>query len=106
MALDCSPEYQTSFKSTGLSVQEFKIDFQDCRRGSHLGFLIRMILAIFALQITQILPTKFPVNWPFDSAEVQNRFARWQQSLIYDQNDLAVFDLQVAPILPTKFQVN
>ena len=37
-----------------------KIDFQD---GGHLGFLIGMILAIFDLQVTTMLPTKFRVNW-------------------------------------------
>ena len=54
IALYRSPDYQTSFKSIGLSVQEkkFNIDFQD---GSHLGFLIRMILATFDLQVTSVL---------------------------------------------------
>ena len=56
-------------KSIGLSVQKFNTDFQD---GSH-------VLAIFDLQVTKILPTKFPVNWPFSSKEeVQNRFLRQQ----------------------------
>ena len=46
-----SPDYQTSFESTGLSVQKrkFNIDFQD---GGHLGFPIRMILATFDLQVS------------------------------------------------------
>ena len=54
MALYCSPDYQTSLKSIGLSVQEkkFNIDFQD---GGHLGFPIRMLLATFDLQVTSIL---------------------------------------------------
>ena len=43
---------------------QFNTDFQD---GSHLGFRIRMILAIFDLQVTSILPMKFRVNWPFGS---------------------------------------
>ena len=66
MALYHSPDYQTSFESTGLSVQEkkFNIDFQHVGR---LGFPIKMILAIFDLQITLILPMKFRVNWPFGS---------------------------------------
>ena len=61
-----SPEYQTSFESIGLSVQEknFNIDFQN---GSHLGFQIRMILAFFDLQVTLILLTKFRVIWHFGS---------------------------------------
>ena len=61
MALYRSPKYQTSLESIGLSIQKIKIDFQDSSCGSHPEFLIGMISAIFALQITQILPTKFPV---------------------------------------------
>ena len=53
-----------SFKSIGLLVQEEKkrkIDFQD---GRHVGFQIETILAIFDLQVTPMLPTKFRFNWP------------------------------------------
>ena len=55
--------------STGLSVQEKKqkIDFQD---GGHLGFQIGMILAIFDLQVSLMLPTKYQVNWPRGVGEV------------------------------------
>ena len=49
--------------STGLSFQEKNIDFQNGGHGGHLGFWIRMILAIFDLQVTPMLPTKFLVNW-------------------------------------------
>ena len=50
-------------ESTGLLVQEKKrkIDFQD---GGHLVFPIGTILAIFDLQITLMLPTKYQVNLP------------------------------------------
>ena len=66
------------FESTGISVQEkLKIDFQGGSHGVHLGLLIKMILAIFDLLVTPILPTKFGVKWPFDSGEVQNRLSRW-----------------------------
>ena len=46
-------------KSIGLSVQEKKqkIDFQDGCHGGCLGFPIGTILAIFDLQVTQMLPT-------------------------------------------------
>ena len=45
-----------------------------------------------ALQITPILPTKFPVNWYFGSGEeVQNRLPRWQPYLISYQNDFSCF---------------
>ena len=85
-----------------------KIDFQDGGHGGHLGFLIGMILAIFDLQVTLMLPSKFGVNWPFGSGEVaKNRFSRWRPwrpSWISDQNILAIFDLQVTLILPTKYR--
>ena len=55
-----------------------KIDFQDSRHGGHHGFKIGTVLAIFVLQVTLMLPTKFLVNWPFGSEEeVKNRFSRW-----------------------------
>ena len=45
---------------------------------SYLFFWIGTILAIFDLQVTLILPTKFRVIWPFGSGEeAQNRFSRW-----------------------------
>ena len=76
MALYHLSEYQTSFKSSVLSVQEmFNIDFQD---GSHLGFPIRTILAMFALQVTSILPMKFRVSWPFGSEENIQNIQIWQ----------------------------
>ena len=48
MALYRSPDYQTSFESISLSVQEkkFNIDFQD---GGHLGFPIRTFLFLFLM---------------------------------------------------------
>ena len=41
-----------------------KIDFQAGGHGGHLGFPIGTILAIFDLQVTPMLPTKYQVNWP------------------------------------------
>ena len=65
-----------------------------------------MILAIFDLQVTQMLPTKFRVNWPFGSGEkAKNRFSRWlpwRRSCFMIGMILAIFDLQVTPMLPTK----
>ena len=62
---------ESVFKSVGLLVQEkkFKLDFQDGHCGGHLGFQTEWILAIFDLQVTMILPTKFPVSWPFGSGD-------------------------------------
>ena len=45
-----------SFKSTGILAQEMKFKINIQKRV--------VILAIFDLQVTLILPTKFQVNWP------------------------------------------
>ena len=51
-----------------------------------------MILAIFDLQVTPMLPFKFPVNWPFCSGEeAKNRFSRWGPFWISDRNDFSYF---------------
>ena len=58
-----------------------------------------MILAVFDLQVTPMLPTKFQVNWPLglgDGSHLGFLIGRI----------LAIFDLQVTPMLPTKFRVN
>ena len=68
--------------SIGLLVEEKKrkIDFQDGHHGGHFGFPIRTILAIFDLQVTPLLPTRFRVIWPFGSGEEEkNRFLRSSQ---------------------------
>ena len=86
--------FLASLESTGLSVQEKKqkIDFQD---GSHLGFPIRTILAIFDLLVTPMLPTMFGVNWLLGSGEeAKNRFSRWppwRPSWISDRHDFSYF---------------
>ena len=60
-----------NFESIALSVQEkkFKTDFQDGHYSHNLGFPIATIWAIFDLQVTPMLPTKFRVKWPFSSEE-------------------------------------
>ena len=86
--------FLASLVAIGLSVQEKKgkINFQD---GSHLGFPIGTILAIFYLQVTPMLPSKFGVNWPFGSGEeAKTRFSRWQPwrpSWISDRHDFSYF---------------
>ena len=86
------------------------IDFQDGGRGSHLGFPIERILAIFDLQVTLLLPTKFQVNWPLGSGEEEkNRFSRWwprQPSWMSNRTISAIFDIKVTMMFPTKFQVS
>ena len=66
--------------------------------GGHLEFPIGMILAIFDLQVTPIIPTLIQVNWPFGSGETKNGFPRWwpwRPSWISDRKILATFDTQV-----------
>ena len=46
-----------SFESTGVSVQE--------KKRTKDGFPIVKFLAIFDLQVTNMLPIMFRVNWPF-----------------------------------------
>ena len=82
--------FLASLESIGLSVQEKrKIDFQD---GGYLGFPIGTILAIFDLQVTLMLPSKFGVNWPFGSGEeTKNRYSRWRPSWISHRHDFSYF---------------
>ena len=106
-----SPQcFLPSFESTGLSVQEKKrkIDFQDGSHGGHLGFPIGTILAIFDLQVTLMLPTKFPVNWLLGLGKKRKiDFQDGGDHLGFMIGTiLAILDLQVTPILPTKFRVN
>ena len=97
-------------ESIGLSVQEKKrkIDFQDGGHGGHLGFPIGTILAIFDLQVTLMVPSKFGVNWPFDSGKKKRKidFQDGGHLGFPIGTILAIFDLQVTPMLPTKYQVN
>ena len=60
-----------SFESVGLLVQENnrKIYFQEGIYCGHLGFSNGRTLAIFDLQVTPMLPTKFRVDWLFGSGE-------------------------------------
>ena len=99
-------------ESIGLSVQEKKrkIDFQDGGHGGHLGFPIGTLLAIFDLQVTLMIPSKFGVNWPFGSGEeakidFQDGGHGGHLGFMIGMI-LANFDLQVTQILPTKFRVN
>ena len=99
-------------ESIGLSVQEKKrkIDFQDGGHGGHLGFPISTIIAIFYLQVTLMLPSKFGVNWPFGSGEEAKK--KFQDGghgghLGFPIGTiLAIFDLQITLMLPSKFGVN
>ena len=62
-----------------------------------------MILAIFDLQVSPLLPNKFQVNWPFDSGEAKKDFQ--DDRLRFQIGILAILDLPVIPLLPSKFRV-
>ena len=70
-----------------------------------LGFSTGTILAIFDLQVTLILPTKFRVNWPFGPEKNKTDFPDGRHGFPVG-TILAIFNLQVTLILPTKFRVN
>ena len=81
-----------SFKSIGLLVQEKQKAKNRFSKWGHLGFRIGMILAVFDLQVTPMLPTKIQVNWPFGSGEeAKNRFLRWRPSWTSDWNEFSYF---------------
>ena len=84
-----------------------KIDFQDGGHGSLLGFPIGTILAIFDLQVTPMLPTKFRVNWHLGlekKRKIDFQDSHHGSHLRFTIGTiLVIFDLQVTPMPPTKF---
>ena len=103
--------FLASLESIGLSVQEKqKIDFQDGCHGGHLGFRIGTILAIFDLQVTPMLPSRFESTGL--SVQEKKRKTDFQDGCHGGHlgfpigTILAIFDLQVTPMLPSKFGVN
>ena len=105
MALYRSPDYQRSFESIGLSVQEeFNIDFQD---GSHLGFPMRMILANFD-HLDTSNEVCSPLAFWFRIKKFKTDF---QHGCCGDHLGfpirmiLDIFDLQLTLIRPIKFRV-
>ena len=79
------------------------------RRSGHLGFPIQTILAIFELQVSPMLPTKFQVNWPFSSGGEANKSLRWRPwrpSWISVRNDFTYFLIYKSPRCFLQFQVD
>ena len=88
------------FLSTSHTNASYQVS--DGLHGSHLGFLIGMILAILDLQVTPMLPTKFQVIWPLGSGEeAKNRFSIWLHLGFPIRMILALFDLPVTLMRPT-----
>ena len=106
MALYCSPDYQINW--TFSSGEEVQNRYPRQLPWHHLGFLIRTILALFYLQVTPMLPTKFGVSWSFGSGEEgKTKFLRWQPwwpSWISNQNDFSYFDLLVTRCFLSSFK--
>ena len=96
-------------ESIGFWVQEKKqkIDFQDGHHGGHLGFLIGMILAIFDLQVTPMLPSKFGLSIQEKKQKIDFQDGCHGSHLGFPIGTiLAIFDLLVTQMLPSKFGVN
>ena len=80
------PDFQQNFKFPDFSLQGFFFHhfpcfscFPEC-----VATLLLHVFSYFDLQVTLILATKLPVNWPFGSGEkIQNRFP-WRSSWISD----------------------
>ena len=70
--------------------------------------MISMILAIFDLQVTLMLPSKFGVNWSFSSeAKIDFQDGGHGSHLGFQISTiLVIFDVQVTQMLPSKFGVN
>ena len=66
------------------------------------------LLAIFDLQVTSMILTKFQVNWSFSSGEEgENRFSRWPPSWISNCNNLSHFFILPLPsMLSTQIRAN
>ena len=97
-----------SFKSIGFPIQENsgKLIFQIATMTAILDFRSEKF-KLFYLKVIPMLPTKFQVDWPFDTGEKETDF----------RNDghgdhlgfpigtiLAIFNLQVSFMLPTELQ--
>ena len=91
----------------GFLVQEkFNIDCQDGSCDSHLGYLIQMILAIFALQITQYFLPSFQSVGILVHKKFKIDLQDGSHLGFLIGTILVVFHLQIAPIRPTKFHVS
>ena len=82
------------------------MDFQDGRHGCNFGFPIGKILAIFDLQVTLMLPTKFQLAFRFRSRSENKDFQDDHHGGYLGFPFVTIygsFDQQITPMLPTKF---
>ena len=80
-----------SFKSIGLPVGEkkWKIDFQDAAKAAILDLRSERLYLCLIYPVIPMLPTKFRVNWIFDSGEETKNI--WSMAAILDHNDFSYF---------------
>ena len=97
-----SHDYQTSLESTGLSVQEVKIDFPWWPSWISNG----KDFSSFDLQVTMIHTTKFRESWLLVQVKGKIYFLDGHHIGFPFEIILAIFDLQVVLTFPTKFRVN
>ena len=112
MSLESHPD--TSYQVfMGLSVNEkVKIDFQDGHHGSYIGFLIRRFLSISELQVTPMIPTKWPpwisdwYNFSYFSYTISHPLASYQVSsqLAFQFRRISKKEGQDGPVLD--YQIN
>ena len=67
----------TRFQSTGLSIQEKK-------KKTDFGFPIEMILAIFDLHVTEMIPTKFQLAQGYRGSRLLNQIADATQPRMHE----------------------
>ena len=80
--------------------KKHKIDSQD---GSHLGYLIGIISAIFDLPVIPMLPTSFKSTGLWVHEKKQKIDFQGGHFGFLIRTTLAIFYLQVIPMLPAKF---
>ena len=87
--------------------EEAKNRLSRCCHGSHFGFPFGMILAIFDLQVTPMLPSKLvSIGLLVQEKKRKIDFQGGGHLGFPIGTILAIFDLQVTPMLPSKFGVN
>ena len=85
----------------------FLIDFQHGCLGDHLGFVIRMILAIFKLQVTLILSSFESTGLSVQKFKIDFQDGHCGDHIGFPiRTNLPIFDLQVTQIILSKFQEN
>ena len=86
-------------------------EFQNGRRGSHLGCQNGMNIAVLNRHVSPMALTKFQLNPTYHlKANVVSRFSScppWRPSwVLWNRTNLAILKLHVTPMPPTMFALN